>query len=163
MRANHLFQKGKDYIIQNDETKESNPVNWDNLNKVNERGDNFNYYSLEIIYNWNPVLSNLSTFINNRSKGNEDLKKYRAIERNPVIGDYRGNKVYSIGPPSSGGVTLVSMLNVLENIDLKLFLDTHPFIPRDVIMPLDPKPSMVIEHAHRTCSSNMLIEHRLRT
>lgn len=49
----------------------------------------------------------------------EDLKKYRAIERNPVIGDYRGNKVYSIGPPSSGGVTLVSMLNVLENIDLK--------------------------------------------
>ena len=49
----------------------------------------------------------------------EDLKKYSAIERNPVIGDYRGNKVYSIGPPSSGGVTLVSMLNVLENIDLK--------------------------------------------
>lgn len=49
----------------------------------------------------------------------EDLKKYRAIERDPVIGDYRGNKVYSIGPPSSGGVTLVSMLNVLENIDLK--------------------------------------------
>tara|TARA_Y100001978_G_scaffold189863_1_gene192490 strand:- start:812 stop:2113 length:1302 start_codon:yes stop_codon:yes gene_type:complete len=64
------------YIIQNNETKESNPVNWDNLNKVNESGDNFNYYSLEIIYNWNPVLSNLSTFINNRSKGNEDLKKY---------------------------------------------------------------------------------------
>tara|TARA_B100000212_G_scaffold319776_1_gene277180 strand:+ start:7658 stop:8959 length:1302 start_codon:yes stop_codon:yes gene_type:complete len=64
------------YIIQNNETKESNPVNWDNLNKVNEIGGNFNYYSLEIIYNWNPVLSNLSTFINNRSKGNEDLKKY---------------------------------------------------------------------------------------
>ena len=64
------------HIIQNDETKESNPVNWDNLKKVNESGDNFNYYFLEIIYNWNPVLSNLSTFINDRSKGNEDLKKY---------------------------------------------------------------------------------------
>ena len=64
------------HIIQNDETKESKPVNWDNLKKVNESGYNFNYYFLEIIYNWNPVLSNLSTFINDRSKGNEDLKKY---------------------------------------------------------------------------------------
>ena len=49
----------------------------------------------------------------------DDLKKYSPIERDPVIGDYRGNKVYSMGPPSSGGVTLISMLNTLENIDLK--------------------------------------------
>ena len=48
----------------------------------------------------------------------EDLKKYKVIERVPIIGNYRGNKVYSMGPPSSGGITLITMLNVLENFDL---------------------------------------------
>ena len=33
-------------------------------------------------------------------------------------GTYRGYDIYSMGPPSSGGVTLVSMLNILEGYDL---------------------------------------------
>ncbi|MFZ1520200.1 MAG: gamma-glutamyltransferase [Ignavibacteriaceae bacterium] len=44
-----------------------------------------------------------------------DLKNYRPIERNPIITNYRGFEVITIGPPSAGGVTLLQMLNILEN------------------------------------------------
>ncbi|NKB90216.1 MAG: gamma-glutamyltransferase [Acidobacteria bacterium] len=48
-----------------------------------------------------------------------DLDNYRPVEREPVRGSYRGWDVISMGPPSSGGTTLVSMLNILENFDLE--------------------------------------------
>lgn len=49
----------------------------------------------------------------------EDLLKYEAIERKPVKGSYRGYDVYSMPPPSSGGVIVIEMLNMLENYDLE--------------------------------------------
>ncbi len=49
----------------------------------------------------------------------EDLLKYEAIERTPVKGTYRGYDIYSMAPPSSGGITLIQMLNILEGYDLK--------------------------------------------
>jgi gamma-glutamyltranspeptidase/glutathione hydrolase len=49
----------------------------------------------------------------------EDLAKYEAIERKPVKGTYRGYDVYSMPPPSSGGVSLIEMLNILEGYNLK--------------------------------------------
>jgi gamma-glutamyltranspeptidase/glutathione hydrolase len=48
----------------------------------------------------------------------KDLEEYEAIEREPVIGDYRGFSVITMGPPSSGGITLVEILNILEGYDL---------------------------------------------
>jgi gamma-glutamyltranspeptidase/glutathione hydrolase len=48
----------------------------------------------------------------------DDLKSYRAIERAPVHGSYRGYDIVSMPPPSSGGVELVEMLNILEGYDL---------------------------------------------
>lgn len=45
----------------------------------------------------------------------EDLKNYRALERAPVRGTYRGYEIYSMPPPSSGGVHLVQLLNILED------------------------------------------------
>jgi gamma-glutamyltranspeptidase/glutathione hydrolase len=48
----------------------------------------------------------------------EDLKEYRATVRAPVAGTYRGYDVFSMPPPSSGGVHLVEMLNVLEGYPL---------------------------------------------
>jgi gamma-glutamyltranspeptidase / glutathione hydrolase len=48
----------------------------------------------------------------------DDLKDYRAVERTPVRGTYRGYDVVSMPPPSSGGVVLVEMLNILEGYDL---------------------------------------------
>lgn len=49
----------------------------------------------------------------------EDLRKYQAIEREPVRGSYRGYEIVSMPPPSSGGVVLVHMLNILEGFDLR--------------------------------------------
>src|SRR5580658_1862228 len=47
-----------------------------------------------------------------------DLKDYRAIEREPVRGSYRGYDIVSMPPPSSGGVALIEMLNIIEGYDL---------------------------------------------
>ncbi len=44
-----------------------------------------------------------------------DLENYKAIERKPVLGNYRGYKIVSMGPPSSGGIALIESLNSLEN------------------------------------------------
>lgn len=48
----------------------------------------------------------------------EDLENYNAVERPVVRGTYRGYDVVSMPPPSSGGVALVEMLNILEGYDL---------------------------------------------
>ncbi len=48
----------------------------------------------------------------------KDLTSYRVIERTPVCGDYRGNSVCAMPPPSSGGVHMLQMLNILEGWDL---------------------------------------------
>ena len=49
----------------------------------------------------------------------EDLKNYRARERTPVKGTYRGYEVIGMPPPSSGGIAVIHMLNLLEGFDLK--------------------------------------------
>ena len=49
----------------------------------------------------------------------EDLAAYQARERAPVKGTYRGYDIVSMPPPSSGGVALLQMLNILETFDLK--------------------------------------------
>ena len=56
---------------------------------------------------------------NNGLIDHNDLIKYKSTERIPVRGNYRGFEVFSMPPPSSGGITLISMLNILENEDLK--------------------------------------------
>ncbi len=47
-----------------------------------------------------------------------DLANYQAKEQAVIHGTYRGYDIYSMGPPSSGGVALVEMLNILEGFDL---------------------------------------------
>ncbi len=48
----------------------------------------------------------------------ESLAAYRAVLREPVVGSYRGVDIVTMPPPSSGGVHLVQMLNVLERFDV---------------------------------------------
>jgi gamma-glutamyltranspeptidase/glutathione hydrolase len=48
----------------------------------------------------------------------EDLARYEAIVRQPVTGYYRGLRITSVGPPSSGGVVLLTMLNILSELPL---------------------------------------------
>ncbi len=49
----------------------------------------------------------------------EDLARYEAKERTPIRGTFRGYEITSMPPPSSGGIALVEMLNILEGYDLK--------------------------------------------
>jgi gamma-glutamyltranspeptidase/glutathione hydrolase len=48
-----------------------------------------------------------------------DLAGYEAKERVPIHGTYRGYDVYGPPPPSSGGICLIEMLNILENFELR--------------------------------------------
>ena len=48
-----------------------------------------------------------------------DLENYNPVWRKPLISKYRGNNVITMGPPSSGGLHIIQMLNILENYDLK--------------------------------------------
>ena len=48
----------------------------------------------------------------------EDLKEYNSVYRKPIIGNYRGYTIISMGPPSSGGPLIIQMLNMLENFDV---------------------------------------------
>lgn len=48
----------------------------------------------------------------------EDLMSYKPVEREPIIGNYRGYDIISMPPSSSGGVILIELLNILEEFDL---------------------------------------------
>jgi len=48
----------------------------------------------------------------------EDLAQYEPVERDPIRGTYRGYEILSMPPPSSGGIGIVQMLNILEGYDL---------------------------------------------
>ncbi|HKL36052.1 MAG TPA: gamma-glutamyltransferase, partial [Salegentibacter sp.] len=49
----------------------------------------------------------------------EDLAKYEAEEVKPLKGTYRGHDIITMPPPSSGGVAVIEMLNILESFDLE--------------------------------------------
>jgi gamma-glutamyltranspeptidase / glutathione hydrolase len=48
----------------------------------------------------------------------EDLAAYRAVWREPLTDDYRGSEIIAMPPPTSGGVAVIEMLNILEGYDL---------------------------------------------
>ena len=49
----------------------------------------------------------------------EDLKNYHSVTRKAIKGTYRGYDIFSMPPPSSGGVHVVQMMNILEGYDLR--------------------------------------------
>ncbi len=61
----------------------------------------------------------------------QDLKKYSVVERQPIHGEYNGLRITSAAPPSSGGIALVTMLNILSAYDLEQMSDatrTHMIV-----------------------------------
>ena len=48
----------------------------------------------------------------------DDMANYEVVERPAIVGEYKGYKVVTMPPPSSGGVHLVQIMNMLENDDL---------------------------------------------
>ena len=56
----------------------------------------------------------------------EDLKSYKPIWRTPICGNFRSYRVCSMPPPSSGGVHLLQILNIIGGTDLKSLGWHHP-------------------------------------
>ena len=54
----------------------------------------------------------------------QDLAEYKVVEREPVRGEYHGMRIISAPPPSSGGVALLTMLNILAAYDLETLPST---------------------------------------
>ncbi len=82
------------------------------LEQIKEKGVNGFYKGnvAELLVNQVKSLGGIITL--------EDLEKYLPVEREPILGNYRGYEIVSMPPPSSGGIALVEMLNILENYDL---------------------------------------------
>ena len=57
--------------------------------------------------------------LNNGLISHDDLKKYNSVYREPIVGNYRGHTIISMGPPSSGGPLIIQMLNMLENFEVQ--------------------------------------------
>lgn len=55
-----------------------------------------------------------------------DLRNYKVVSRDPVSGNFKGKKVVSMSPPSSGGTHIIQILNILERYDLKKYGVYHP-------------------------------------
>jgi len=53
----------------------------------------------------------------------EDLKNYKIVEREPIYTTYRGKQLITAPPPSSGGIALATMLNILSGWDLTQMKD----------------------------------------
>ena len=51
----------------------------------------------------------------------DDLKNYKSLWRKPIQGNYKGYKIISMAPPSSGGIALLQLLNSVENQDFGSF------------------------------------------
>src|SRR5258706_8625801 len=51
----------------------------------------------------------------------QDFRQFKIERREPIVSSYRGYKVVTFPPPSSGGVHVAQVLNILENFDLKSF------------------------------------------
>ena len=56
----------------------------------------------------------------------KDLEQYTVVERRPITGSFHGYTLLSAPPPSSGGIVLVSALNILEGFDLARLGDRSP-------------------------------------
>ena len=78
-----------------------------------------------------PVAQEIETYMkaNGGLITKEDLKKYTAIERAPVQGSYKDFTIYSMPPPSSGGVALIEMMNLMELADLQnIAFNSTPYV-----------------------------------
>ncbi len=74
----------------------------------------------------------------------EDLAAYQAKERKPVYGSFRGYEIISMPPPSSGGVALIEMLNILENFDLK---KRSPYAPETLHLTIEAMRRAYLDRA----------------
>ena len=100
----------------NDEWKEGDTIYWKDLAKTLERirdHGKAGFYEGET--------ADLIVAEMERGEGwitHDDLKNYKSVWRTPIEGMYKGNKIISMAPPSSGGVALLQLLNMVEEFPI---------------------------------------------
>ena len=94
-------------LIQNDLAKTLKRIQKDGLN---------GFYSGETAY---LIASDMRE--NGGLITEQDLIDYRSVWRDPIKGTYRGKPKLTMPPPSSGGIHLIHMLNILENFELDTY------------------------------------------
>ncbi len=107
--SHRIFQRNGEYYQQGDVFKQ--PELAKTLERIAENPDDFYHGAMarELAANIEKGGGLVTT---------EDLAQYEVKERQPIRGTYRGYEVISAPPPSSGGITLVESLNILEGYDL---------------------------------------------
>ena len=103
-------------LINDNKWKENDLLIQENLSKTLKRIQNSKrdgFYSGETA----------ELLIKEMNEGNgiftlEDLENYSSIWRKPIIGNYKNHNIISMGPPSSGGIALVQMLNGAEKLNV---------------------------------------------
>ncbi|MFT4551896.1 MAG: gamma-glutamyltranspeptidase/glutathione hydrolase [Chlamydiales bacterium] len=98
------YQKG-DVFIQKDLAK--------TLRLISEKGHQ-GFYSGEVAEKLIDTMQKYNGLITR-----QDLNDYQVVERAPVRGTYRGYEIISMSPPSSGGLCLIELLNILERYDIQ--------------------------------------------
>jgi gamma-glutamyltranspeptidase / glutathione hydrolase len=74
----------------------------------------------------------------------DDLAAYQAKVRKPVTGRFRDYDLFSMPPPSSGGVCLIEMLNILENFNLK---KSGPYSPESLHLTIEAMRRAYLDRA----------------
>ena len=72
------------------------------------------------------ILSDLKKQLGETSLHPDDFENYSVVFRKPLCGSYRNFRVCSMGPPSSGAITILQILGILENYELAKFEKTSP-------------------------------------
>jgi gamma-glutamyltranspeptidase/glutathione hydrolase len=108
---NVMYKDGKDFYEPGETWKQ--PELAETLKRIKKHGRD-GFYKGETAEKFAAFMKK-----NNGLITEKDLETYEAIERKPVEGSYRNYKVLTMPPPSSGGIALVEMLNILEGYDLK--------------------------------------------
>jgi gamma-glutamyltranspeptidase / glutathione hydrolase len=109
--ARVMFKESKDYYLPGETWRQPDLAK--TLKRIRVNGKD-GFYRGEIAEKLVAFMKSMGGIISL-----EDLADYKAVERAPVKGSYRGYDIYSMPPPSSGGITLIQMLNILEGFDLK--------------------------------------------
>ena len=72
------------------------------------------------------ILSDLKKTAGRNFLHPDDFENYSIVFRKPLCGSYRNFRVCSMGPPSSGAITILQILGILENYELAKFEKNSP-------------------------------------
>jgi gamma-glutamyltranspeptidase/glutathione hydrolase len=129
-RLHKLLSKESDRFDADIDTKvyfypdSKSPIKAGSVKTNTDYASTLNYIALNgaaSFYQGAPALNIIESVRKQKNAGLlsvEDMRDYQAKERRPLCGSYRGYRVCSMGQPSSGGLTLLNTLGILENFKL---------------------------------------------